>query len=59
MAGCNERAIRSGSRLCARSTALMRAAQNGRTRVVELLIAAGANVAAIDNDRYGPEGSKL
>ena len=40
------------SRACGRWTALMHAAVNGRARVVELLIAAGADLSAKENN-YG------
>ena len=36
--------------LCGRETALMKAAAKGDTRTVEVLIAAGADVAAKDSD---------
>ncbi len=36
--------------MCSRWTALMAAAGKGHTSVVELLIAAGADLAAKDND---------
>ena len=38
------------SRLCCRDTALMTASLNGHARVVELLIAAGADVASKTNE---------
>jgi hypothetical protein len=45
-------AVGCSSRLCGRRTALTIAAAKGDTRTVEVLIAAGADVAAKDSDGW-------
>ena len=47
-------ATKRGGRLLGRSTALISAATNGHTPVVEQLIAAGVALDVQDNEGYGP-----